>query len=81
MDRSVIIDSWMYILSTDAGKQALESLQTPEGLQGMIVVPWIQQQHFMLVVGYATAGKDYTGRIKGPLQEAWADKYLNQYLL
>lgn len=25
--------------------------------------------------------KDYTGRIKGPLEKAWADKYLNQYLL
>jgi len=44
----------MYILSTIACKQALESLQTPEGLQGMIIVPWIQQQHFTLVVGYAT---------------------------
>jgi hypothetical protein len=54
MDRSVIIDSQMYILSTDARKQALESLQTPEGLEGMIIVPWIQQHHFTLVVGYAT---------------------------
>lgn len=25
--------------------------------------------------------KDYTRRIKGPLEKAWADKYLNQYLL
>lgn len=46
---SVIIDLQIYMASRDARKQVIESLRG-----GMMVVPWIEKEHFTLVVGYAT---------------------------
>jgi hypothetical protein len=70
---SVIIDSQIYMASTDAHKKAIESLQIPKGLQGMILVPWIEQRHFMLVVGYAT-GDDLRFRCDLGL---WVDRVIH----
>lgn len=72
-DKSVVcIDTQMYMLSAEARKQALEGLQTPEGLHGgSILVPWANQQHLTLSVGYDDATGDhvhyiYVDSLAGP---------------
>jgi hypothetical protein len=62
----------MYMLSAEARKQALEGLETPEGLHGgLILVPWANQQHLTLSVGYDDATGDhvhyiYVDSLAGP---------------